>query len=257
MDFAIYNAEKYCGDTMGEIEKVNEEIINSTELRIQSALSITDEHTEYSEVLINSYRGIKGVENILNYVYDNNEEFDFDMRVFEKLLRYISMNPKYRYYESIGFNLCGKTIARLDLIPKMKNILDKYDVETNMLVVEINENSHFEKNSDIIRENIKRLRKLGFRIALDDFGTAKASLKVLMDYDFDIIKIDKSFLQGDFEKEFSSSREILKCIANVIRMRKQQSIFEGVETKEQLQIVKSLGYDSIQGYVYEKPHVMK
>ena len=77
-----------------------------------------------------------------------------------------------------------------------------------------------------------------------------------MDYNFDIVKIDRSLIGSDIEEEESTSRVLLQCIAKVIRMKQQKSIIEGVETKEQLRVIKSLGYDSVQGFVFGKPKAM-
>ncbi len=225
-------------------------------LRIQSAISVENNNIEYSEVLIDSYKGIYGAGNVIDYVRKNNIEEEFDLEIFEKLAQHITMNPKYRNYKAIGFNFCAKTISRIDIVSKIKDILRLYDINTNKLVIEINESSDFEKDGDIIKENIRRLQKLGFKVALDDFGTERATVKVLMDYNFDIVKIDRSLIGSDIEEEESTSRVLLQCIAKVIRMKQQKSIIEGVETKEQLRVIKSLGYDSVQGFVFGKPKAM-
>jgi diguanylate cyclase (GGDEF)-like protein len=95
------------------------------------------------------------------------------------------------------------------------------------------------------------LRALGVRIALDDFGTGYSSLSYLQRFPFDKIKIDRSFVDRIEDEEFSSS--IIQAIVNIAAARNMTTTAEGVETQEQLEKLRKLGCDQIQGYLFSRP----
>ena len=90
----------------------------------------------------------------------------------------------------------------------------------------------------------QNIKKAGFKIAIDDFGTGYSSLSMLKDMPIDVIKIDKSFI---------SQPQMLEIIMNMTRKMNLKTVAEGVETKEQVQELKKLGVDLLQGYYYSKP----
>lgn len=98
---------------------------------------------------------------------------------------------------------------------------------------------------------LHHLRALGVRIALDDFGTGYSSLSYLQRFPFDKIKIDRSFVDGIEDKDFSSS--IVQAIVHIAAARNMTTTAEGVETQEQLEQLRALGCDQIQGYLFSRP----
>jgi EAL domain-containing protein (putative c-di-GMP-specific phosphodiesterase class I) len=98
---------------------------------------------------------------------------------------------------------------------------------------------------------LHHLRALGVRIALDDFGTGYSSLSYLQRFPFDKIKIDRSFVDGIEDKDFSAS--IVQAIVHIAAARNMTTTAEGVETQEQLEQLRALGCDQIQGYLFSRP----
>ncbi|MBU0583790.1 MAG: EAL domain-containing protein [Alphaproteobacteria bacterium] len=128
-------------------------------------------------------------------------------------------------------------------------ILTETGVTGNRLAFEITEGLEMEMHSDILR-CISDLKLLGIRIWLDDFGTGFAGLSWLRLIDFDTVKIDRSFLH---DCRSSRGRAMLKDIIGLIRNRGHKILVEGVETEEQLLLMREFGIDKIQGYHIGRP----
>ena len=95
------------------------------------------------------------------------------------------------------------------------------------------------------------LRNKGVRIALDDFGTAFASLSYLRSFPFDTIKIDRSFVRDLPQR--SDCAAIIEAVVNLARKLNMRSVAEGIETSEQLAAVSESGCDEVQGYFFNRP----
>jgi diguanylate cyclase (GGDEF)-like protein/PAS domain S-box-containing protein len=100
-------------------------------------------------------------------------------------------------------------------------------------------------------EVLHRLRSLGVRIALDDFGTGYSSLSYLQRFPFDKIKIDRSFVRGIAESDYS--RDIVRAIVNIAKTRQITTTAEGVETERQRETLRALGCTEMQGYLFSRP----
>jgi diguanylate cyclase (GGDEF)-like protein/PAS domain S-box-containing protein len=100
-------------------------------------------------------------------------------------------------------------------------------------------------------EVLHRLRSLGVRIALDDFGTGYSSLSYLQRFPFDKIKIDRSFVRGIAESDYS--RDIVRAIVDIAKTRRITTTAEGVETERQRETLRALGCTEMQGYLFSPP----
>ena len=98
---------------------------------------------------------------------------------------------------------------------------------------------------------LSELRKLGVRLCIDDFGTGYSSLSYLRRFALDILKIDRSFVTDMLNN--SESQEIVKTILSLGRNLRMKVVAEGVETFEQMTLLKSLGCEFAQGYLFSKP----
>lgn len=148
----------------------------------------------------------------------------------------------------VSFNLSRIDFFTCEVLEELNRITDKYCVPHYMLNVEITE-SVFVHDFRKISEEIDNFHKAGFQVWMDDFGSGYSSLNVLKDYSFDELKIDMEFLAHFTEKAKS-------VIESTVRMAKKigvQTLAEGVETKEQLDFLKSIGCEKIQGYYFGKP----
>jgi EAL domain-containing protein (putative c-di-GMP-specific phosphodiesterase class I) len=102
---------------------------------------------------------------------------------------------------------------------------------------------------------MKEIKKAGFSVSVDDFGSGYSSLNLLKNMPADVIKLDKDFLYSREELERNNSKEKI-IITSVIEMAKKLNITtvaEGVETKDQCEMLKGIGCDIAQGFYYAKP----
>ena len=135
-------------------------------------------------------------------------------------------------------------------IPQMLRVVDKYDVPHEMIEVELTESVIF-NNLTRAQNVIHRLHKMGFSVAMDDFGSGYSSLNVLKNLQFDSIKLDKEFLSG-FEKN-SHAQKVIEGAVSMIKSLGIQVVAEGVETREQADFLRSIGCDLAQGYFFSRP----
>lgn len=180
-----------------------------------------------------------------------------DSRQISKLDMYMIEHVCQNYRERVdrgepvvpvSFNLSRIDFFTCEVLEELNRITDKYRVPHYMLNVEITE-SVFVHDFRKISEEIDNFHKAGFQVWMDDFGSGYSSLNVLKDYSFDELKIDMEFLAHFTEKAKS-------VIESTVRMAKKigvQTLAEGVETKEQLDFLKSIGCEKIQGYYFGKP----
>ena len=129
-------------------------------------------------------------------------------------------------------------------------LVGRYNVPPQLLELEITE-SMFLGNPEGAMEMIKKLRKHGFGVAIDDFGSGFSSLNILKDMETDVLKLDKEFFRyGGLKKK---DKIILSNIINMAKQLNMKVLSEGVETKEQAEFLREVRCDMVQGYFYSKP----
>ena len=128
-------------------------------------------------------------------------------------------------------------------------ICEKYEIETSNIDLEITESATVDSNIDII-DIMNKIKEKGFAISIDDFGTGYSSLSMLQNMPIDILKIDKVFVD---KANLEGDNNVINYIEDMAEHMKVRTIVEGVETKEQVEFIKKIGCDIIQGYYYSKP----
>ena len=113
-----------------------------------------------------------------------------------------------------------------------------------MLLLEITESAYTDDSEQII-ETVNKLRGCGFRIEMDDFGSGYSSLNMLTSLPIDALKLDMKFIRGICESE--KNERLVGIMIEIARLLEVPVIAEGVETKEQMELLKKLGCDIIQG----------
>lgn len=150
----------------------------------------------------------------------------------------------------INVNLSVVQLLQKDVAETVARILKKTVVNPKNIVLEITE-SFAINDMDRVLDIIKGIKKLGPRIALDDFGTGYSSLNYIKQLPLDIIKVDKTFIDDIVEDEYAQA--FIKLIVELSDTIDTDIIVEGVENEAQLNILKELGVDYIQGFYYGKP----
>ena len=151
---------------------------------------------------------------------------------------------------SLSINISPKDFYFMDIFEVITSLADKYGVKPDHLRLEITESSVMNNASEHIK-TINKLRKHGFTVEMDDFGSGYSSLNMLKDMPVDILKIDMVFL-GKTD-DYKKSKIILNSIIDMANNLDMPQITEGVETKEQFEMLKEMGCKLFQGYYFSKP----
>ncbi|MCM3570452.1 EAL domain-containing protein [Neobacillus mesonae] len=152
--------------------------------------------------------------------------------------------------KKVSINLSPIQLLQLDFVDIVSSIINELNINPNWLEFEITE-TMFIENEEEVSKALTALKKMGITIALDDFGTGYSSLNYLKKFPCDIVKIDKSLID-DVHRDKDNYEIIASTIALCHKLHKTV-VAEGVETEEQLTLLKRLHCDEIQGYFYSKP----
>ena len=150
---------------------------------------------------------------------------------------------------AVNVNLSSKQFSVPDLVPYIERVLEETDLEPERLRIEITESALIE-SAELAAGTLLQLQKLGIQISLDDFGTGYSSLSYLQRFPIDTLKIDRSFvsrMESDPE-----NLEIARTIVTIGRNLGKNVVAEGIETVEQLELLRQLQCDHGQGYLFSK-----
>jgi EAL domain-containing protein (putative c-di-GMP-specific phosphodiesterase class I)/GGDEF domain-containing protein len=150
----------------------------------------------------------------------------------------------------IAVNISPKQFGRSDFLDTVRQVLEETGLPPQNLELEITEGVIIYNEEETI-QTLASLKKLGVMLAIDDFGTGYSSLSYLKKFDIDKLKIDQSFVRHIQTEKADES--IVRTIIDLGRNLELKLIAEGVEEQEQLEILKSLGCDEIQGYFFSRP----
>lgn len=172
-----------------------------------------------------------------------------DDYVVEEVCKFIEKNKEISV-PKISLNISSITMLRLDLVEQLVNIVQKHGVSPEQLDLEITE-SAFVDGFDEAISRIDTLRALKFTISIDDFGTGISTLHRLKDIEADILKIDRAFIVDALEND--KGKTIIKNIISMSKELEIMTVAEGIETREQLELLKELQCDVGQGYYFSRP----
>ena len=150
----------------------------------------------------------------------------------------------------VAINLSRRELYQVNLINYILNMIEKYDIEPELLEFEITETADV-NDSKMINKQVEDIRKLGMKIAIDDFGKGHSTLENLKNLEVDTVKIDR-YLSLDIETS-EKSRKLLELIINLAKEYNFEVVCEGIENMNQINILKNLKCNIVQGYVYYKP----
>jgi diguanylate cyclase (GGDEF)-like protein len=151
---------------------------------------------------------------------------------------------------SMSVNLSGKQLTQSNLIQQIENTLKQTGLNATWLRLEITESVVME-NAELATNTLLQLRKLGVHLSIDDFGTGYSSLSYLHRFPVNTLKIDRSFI-GRMAKGDENS-EIVRTICTLANNLGMEVVAEGVETSEQLELLRSLKCEYGQGYLFSRP----
>ena len=174
-----------------------------------------------------------------------------DMRVFELAVQFLdNVITETGADITLSANVSVRHLMKNNFIEDLKKVLDKYDVSPERIEIEITESIMIDSAEKAL-QRIDELKQLGMKVAIDDFGTGYSSLSYLNNFPTDMLKIDKSFIDNMSLNE--SSKQYVAMIISIGHTLDLKVISEGVESADQVMVLKDIGCDYIQGYVWGRP----
>lgn len=173
-----------------------------------------------------------------------------DMFVFESICKKLKewKDKGYKVFP-IAINESRRHLHNENHIKELEEIVKCYEVNPNLIELELTETVVVE-NIESAKEAERKVHALGFVVSMDDFGVGYSSFYMLKNINIDILKIDKSF--SDEVMEDKRGRIILESIIDMAKKLEIKTVAEGIEKKEQLEYLKQIGCDMVQGYYFEK-----
>ena len=153
---------------------------------------------------------------------------------------------------SVGVNLSRRQFHAVDLIDRLKSIMNRTGADPHRMVIEVTETTIFDDENQAARI-LRQMKDLGFRIALDDFGVGQSSLSALHALPIDIMKIDRSFIANLAGNPYSPSHVIVTAMVDLALKLGLSPVAEGIETQDQLDFLIELGCRRGQGYFLGGP----
>jgi diguanylate cyclase (GGDEF)-like protein/PAS domain S-box-containing protein len=268
-DLAMYEAKSngknhyqfYNENSLEQLDKENleDELFQAYEnghfeLFLQAQLSSNEEKLLGAEALIrwsHPTRGIILPDRFLPLAEEVGLLYKLDLYMLERALKLLKKyTDRGEQHFNISVNISNALFMHQRFIDSVETLVMEYREEIKYIELELTENITM-KNESYSKDVIQKLKSLGFKISIDDFGTGYSSLSHLKMLDIDELKIDKSFI--DDISTNKTDKSIVKAIVEMSKALSLVSVAEGVEKKDQLDILKEMGCNLIQGYYFSKP----
>ena len=174
-----------------------------------------------------------------------------DSCVFDQAVKFLGdvMNETLSSI-TMSCNVSVRHLMKNNFIEEVRTTLDKYGVPPQCIEIEITESIMID-STDKALNTITELKNMGIKIAIDDFGTGYSSLSYLNSLPSDILKIDKSFI--DVMNDSESSKQYVAMIVSIGHIMNLKVISEGVESEDQVDTLKEIDCDFIQGFIWGRP----
>ncbi len=229
---------------------VNEEFV----LLYQPRIDLASRRIVGAEALIRWIHPTKGMitpDKFIHIAEESGQIIDINRWVL-----HTACNQKKQWIEAglppinVAVNLSGYKLSSQNIIRTIKEALGSRGSENETLEIEITENVLMQDTQETV-STLQQIKALRIRIALDDFGTGYSSLSYLTSFPVDIIKIDRSFVVGCTTEP--KNLIIIKAIIAMGHSMDKSIVAEGIETEEQFALMKELGCDEGQGYLFKHP----
>ena len=174
-----------------------------------------------------------------------------DFFAFEQVCRLLSRwHAEGRRLTPLSVNFSRYTLRMADFLGELERIWGNYNVPKQYLEIEIIENDESLDNEFLIMI-MERIKRQGYSISIDDFGARYSNMALFINAQLDTLKLDRSMMQ-DLQNN-RRSQMLISSLVQICHNLQMQLIVEGVETKEQFDILKQLDCDGLQGYLIDRP----
>lgn len=174
-----------------------------------------------------------------------------DLYVFEEVCKQINIwKERKMRVKPVSINLSRSTLSYHFLADQLLALITKHNIDISLLELEVTETAEVD-NQLVFSQALEKLKEYGFSISIDDFGVRNASLSLFTTINFDILKLDRSLVKTLAQNQ--KARILIHSLAVICSDLGIKLIAEGVETLEQLDILKELRCNEVQGYLFSKP----
>lgn len=174
-----------------------------------------------------------------------------DLYVFEEVCKQINIWKERKLrVKPVSINLSRSTLSYHFLADQLLALITKHNIDISLLELEVTETAEVD-NQLVFSQALEKLKEYGFSISIDDFGVRNASLSLFTTINFDILKLDRSLVKTLAQNQ--KTRILIRSLAVICSDLGIKLIAEGVETLEQLDILKELRCNEVQGYLFSKP----
>ena len=242
-------------------DKMEEKIIkeNDIEMIMEEGIEKQEFKVFYQPKINNKTKKVDGAEALVRWqredrlippnefipIFEKNKFIiKLDKYIFEKVCEDIKdWKEKFNKKIKVSVNISKEHLLQEEFIEEYLKIASKKNIKPEEIELEITESAMVDEDFDMF--NIfQKIKETGFKISIDDFGTGYSSLSMLQNMPIDVIKIDKSFI---------NQPQILEVIMKLAKNMNLKTVAEGAETSVQVQRLKELDVDLLQGYYYSRP----
>ena len=256
-DVIVYS-EEFMMDSEGEKNLSSElgNAINEEQLQIfyQPKFDLHENYFFGAEALVrwnHPSRGLLPPSLFIPFAEQSGRIIEVDKYVFEQVCKNMKKwKAEGKRIPKVSINLSRKTALAPDILSFYKDAMERYEIDPKWIEIELTE-SMAAQDAVFVSAMIRKIKAMDLDTSIDDFGMGYSAFSSLKKIPFDTLKIDKSFI--DEVELDQKSRDLVRCINDIGHSLGMRTIAEGVETENQMKIVKELGIDSIQGFYYSKP----
>ena len=218
---------------------------------LQPKYSISHNAIVGAEALVRWLHPVKGIiypSEFIPVLEENGFIRNVDYYIWEEACRFIKRCEQEGMEGCpVSVNVSRHHLVEDEFIEVLDGLIDKIGIDKQSLELEITETV----NNQQVSEMSNRLKDEGFMLLMDDFGSGYSSLSILLETPFDVIKIDKKFMENMLVSK--KGKLILEQVVAMAGKLDLGLLAEGVETREQVEFLKEIGCDMVQGFYYAKP----
>ncbi len=223
------------------------------ELHFQPKIYMDNEQIQGLEALVrwnNERLGFVSPGEFIPYAEETGLIIPLSEVILEKACEAVIQMQQYGWKIPVAINISSIHFKQQNFLDSIQAILERYNMPANNFEIEVTERTVMNSANETVSKLV-RLKQLGFKISIDDFGTGYSSLSYLVRFPLDCLKIDRSFIQhiGSLDEK----QAVVDAIIQMSHRLKMKVVAEGVEQAQQVDILRKMNCDIIQGYYYSKP----
>lgn len=182
---------------------------------------------------------------------ENGQIIPLGLRIFDKVCQFMAKGEAQKNgLEQIEINISAAQFDHENPAKFVMNYLEEYHIDSSQINLEITETAAGE-NQNVMINNMEKLIENGVTFSLDDFGTGRSNIDYFVNMPVRTVKFDYTFTRGFFSNE--KIKAVLSGMVDIIHEMNLSVVVEGIETKDQLDVMKGMGVEFIQGFYYSKP----